>query len=462
MAKAVRHLTLRRQNAKTGNPGIWFARLAVPADVQDIVGRRVFIASTGESNPMRANAVAAPWLVDWQDRIQSARTAKADPIKAEIERLAGQYLQHRGDLDATASLLVFDVLDFAFQKLGRLTRAEQRRALLEAQGDVADAMGALPARAKAIDALDHISGRATPILAYLDRWKVATHLKGQSLDQAVSRIKKFASTVNEPIERLTGRHVQVWIESMIQPSDESKGYSVDTLGNYLASLRTYWEYLQSHDIVPLESRPFWNRKLQDRRNEVERAGQDRNRFEPSEVVKLWQMAEELRDEPLAAAIRLAAYSGARREGVCALTVQSIRRHHATGIDYLHFAEKSRSGIRAVPIHSKIADLIKTLVNGADSDGYLIHNTTVNKYGKRGDNIGGRFSRMKATMEFGGQHTFHSIRHTVIYLLRRAECPLEIRKNIVGHAPQGAHEGYGGVIDLTKKQEWLEKAICYPE
>jgi integrase len=323
-------------------------------------------------------------------------------------------------------------------------------------------MAALPAPAKAIAALDQISGRATPILAYLDRWKVATHLKGQSLDQAISRIKRFASTIDEPIERLTGRHVQVWIESMMLPSDDSKGYSADTLGNYLASLRTYWEYLQSHDIIPLDSRPFWNRKLQDRRNEVERAEQDRNRFEPPEVVKLWQKADETGDKPLAAAIRLAAYSGARREGVCALTVQSIRRQNESGIDFLHFAEKSRSGVRAVPIHSKIADLIKTLAKGADANGYLIHNTTINKYGKRGDNIGGRFSRMKAAMGYGGQHTFHSIRHTVIYLLRRAECPTEIRKNIVGHAPQGAHEGYGGVIDLLKKREWLEKAICYPE
>jgi integrase len=311
-------------------------------------------------------------------------------------------------------------------------------------------------------ALEQIGGRATPLLAYLERWKATTHLKGQSLDQVVARIKRFAGMVDQPIERLAGKHVQGWIEVMLHPADGSKACGVDTLRNYLASLRQYWEYLQSHDIVPLESRPFWNRKLQDSRNSLEKAKEDRRRFESSEVVKLWRRADEIGDRSLAAAIRLAAYTGARREGVCALTVQSIRRNPKTGLEFFHFEEKSKAGIRDVPIHSEIIGLVKGLMSCADADGYLIHNTTINKYGIRGDHIGRRFSRMKAAMGFGEQHTFHSIRHTVIYLLRRAECPLEIRKNIVGHAPQGAHEGYGGVIDLSKKKEWLERAIHYPE
>ena len=87
----------------------------------------------------------------------------------------------------------------------------------------------------------------------------------------------------------------------------------------------------------------------------------------------------------------------------------------------------------------------------------------NRYGQRGDALGKRFTRLKTSLGFDEHHTFHSLRHTVVHLFRKAECPLEIRNQILGHedGDAGAGAGYGGHIDQKHKLEWIKRAISYP-
>jgi hypothetical protein len=244
---------------------VWFARITVPKDVRNIIGKNILIASTGQTNPAKGHAIAAPMLAEWRARIEAARRTASDPIGAEIDRLATLYREGKGaDMDEAANLLVSDVLAFTFQKLGGVSRIEQRQALLNSGGDVKEALKSLPASATAIAALDRITGTATPFLAHVHRWKGATHLKGQTLDHAIVHIKDFVATVEEPIETLTGRHVQAWIEKQL-----SAGKKPNTVNNHLSSMRSYWEWMQSHDLAPESSRPFWNRKITNRKSEVE-------------------------------------------------------------------------------------------------------------------------------------------------------------------------------------------------
>lgn len=104
--------------------------------------------------------------------------------------------------------------------------------------------------------------------------------------------------------------VQKWIEGLSH-SATGDGIKPKTVNSYLASLRSYWEWLQSHDYVPESARPFWSRKVNGAKTEAEQAGDERERFEPIDVVRLWQAAEGKNDHPLANAIKLAAYTGAR-------------------------------------------------------------------------------------------------------------------------------------------------------
>jgi integrase len=195
-------------------------------------------------------------------------------------------------------------------------------------------------------------------------------------------------------------------------------------------------------------------------------------FLPADVVRLWKAAEAKGDLPLAASIRIAAYSGMRREGVCTLKVDAIKRDPETNIDFMHVSEKTAAGVRDVPVHPAIRELLTNLSQKADRDGYLIHSSDDNylihssddnKYQKRGDAIGKRFTRLTQERSFDSRFVFHSIRHTVAHLLETAECPEGVAQDIVGHVKQGMTFGlYSGRTRLDHRARWLEQAVRYPD
>ena len=118
----------------------WFARLTVPHDVRHVIGQNMFSAPTGERDPTEAYTKAQPILAAWRRRIETARRTAQDPLQVEVEELATEYRRlHDTQLDEAASLLVGDVLKFMFQRIGGLSRAQQRQALAEAGGDVTEA-----------------------------------------------------------------------------------------------------------------------------------------------------------------------------------------------------------------------------------------------------------------------------------------------------------------------------------
>jgi integrase len=249
---------------------------------------------------------------------------------------------------------------------------------------------------------------------------------------------------------LTGGHVQKWIETLLET------VSATTVRRKLSALRSYWEWMQSHEIIPPNRNPFEGRSVKDSRTKVEKALDKRQRFETADVLRLFEAAQ--KDNPLYALVRLAAYTGARREGLASLKTDSIVK--IQGIECLSLQEKTEAGVRNVPIHPEIAALIKELVKNS-GDGFLIP-SEVDKYGRRGDALGKRFTRLKTDLRFDKLHTFHSLRHTVVHLFRAAQCPLEIRNQILGHedGDAGAGAGYGGEIGEKLKLTWLTKAIRY--
>jgi integrase len=449
------HLIQRRKT--------WFARLGVPADVRHIIGRNIFIASTHEVDPSRANAVAAPMVVEWRKRIEDARRAAQDPLRAEVEKLTHSYRRYRNTaLNDAGVALVADVVEFIFERFGGFTPEQRRKALTDTHGEVEQAMRSLPEPAQAEAALGRITGNATPILAHLEEWKAVTHLKGKSLGQSISAINKFAKAVGEPMERLQGGHVQKWIDGLLRPKS-GEPVTAATVNSYLSGIRTYWEWMQSHDIIPAEQRPFWGRKVNDGRTSAKAADDKRDRFAPADVERLWEAAEAKGDAMLAAAIRIAAYSGMRREGICTLRVDSIQRDPDTDREFMHVSEKTAAGVRDVPIHPAIRELLTKLSNKPDTGSYLIHSSDHNKYGKRGDAVGKRFTRLKQELGFDDRHVFHSIRKTVAHLLETAECPEGVAQDIVGHVKPGMTFGlYSGLTRLDHRARWLETAVKYPE
>ncbi|HET7879631.1 MAG TPA: tyrosine-type recombinase/integrase [Acetobacteraceae bacterium] len=438
----------------------WFVRLVVPPDVRDIVGQAIFKIATGETDQHRAATMAAPIIADLQHRIAAARDAGKRPEQITAEQLAERYCAERKDDPEQAEMTrIEDVIAFALRAHGHNWRAYGRR-VVEAGYDAHAALRLLPDDGAAATTTDRITGNATPLLLNLDKWKPHAGLKPRPLDQAVASINEFARAIRKPIQRITGADVQRWIEALINPDAES-GLTAKTVNRKLAEIRNYWRWMQAHEIIALDHNPFAGRMARDPAHRRKGKDEKRQRFQPNDVVRCWTAAEQRGDAPLAAAIQIAAYSGARIEGAAQLRTTDIRVDPETQVRFMRMDDKTAAGDRYVPIHPKIARLIDRLIASADADGYLIHSTAKNKYGERSQPIGKRFGRLKSDLGFDGRYVFHSIRKTIAHLLETAECPPGVAKDIIGHAKTDMTFGiYSGETRMDHRARWLSKAIRY--
>jgi len=188
----------------------------------------------------------------------------------------------------------------------------------------------------------------------------------------------------------------------------------------------------------------------------------RQRFRIEDVVRIEHAAAAKGDNALASAIKIAAYSGARIEGVSQLRKSDIRIDPDTKIRFMRMDDKTAAGDRFVPVHPKIATLIDRLIKTAPADGYLIPSAAKNKYGERSQPIGKRFGRLKTDLDFDCRYVFHSLRKTVAHLFETAECPPGVAKDIIGHAKTDMTFGiYSGETRMDHRAKWLAKAVRYP-
>jgi site-specific recombinase XerD len=315
--------------------------------------------------------------------------------------------------------------------------------------------------------------RTTPFLHYLDDWKPHAGLKPRPLDQAISSLNHFDKAVAQPIQALEAKHVQNWIDQMIQrPPVTIKRKTgkvsiilppkAKTVARMLSEVRNYWRYLQSLEIVAVDRDPFANRRVKDPADRRETSDDKRQKWQPAQVVALWQHAATNSDLVLSNVVRIAAYSGARIEGIAQLKVSSIRTDPATGIRFMHMADKSIGGDRDVPIHPMIDGLIDDLIKMAKKDGYLIESSAGSKYTERGAPLGQRFGRMKTRLGYDHRFVFHSIRKTVTSLMQDASVAEGVAADIVGHIKPGLTYGvYGGITAMPLRAAELTRAISYP-
>ena len=439
----------------------WFVRMVVPPDVREIIGRSIIKVPTGRTDEHRAAAIAAGIVAKLQDQIRSAREAGKRLEQVTAEHLAERYrAEFQTDPEKAEITRITDVIEFMLKTNGEKW-SDYAGQVPKAGYDAYAALGRLNAGEAMTEAADRITGHATPFLSYLDKWKPHAGLKPRLLDQAISSIKQFEKAVGKPIEQIGEHDVQRWIETLINAEGES-GLSSKTVNRKLGEIRNYWTWMQQHRLVPKAHNPFDGHRVRDPASRRKSKDEERQRFRPEDVVRCWIAAEESNDEPLAAAIKIAAFSGARIEGVAQLRKGDIRDDPDTKIKFMRMNDKTAAGDRFVPVHPKIAGLIKRLAKDADEKDYLIHSTAENKYGERSQPIGKRFGRLKTDLGFDHRYVFHSIRKTVTHLLEIAECPPGIAKDIIGHANTDLTFGiYSGETRMDHRLRWLKKAIVYP-
>jgi hypothetical protein len=251
--------------------------MVVPTDVRDIIGQAVFKVPTGHSDQHKAATVATQIVADLQHRIATAREAGRRLEQVTAEQLAQRYRAERVADPANAEVtVVTDVIRFVLEKHGQRW-VDHAKLVREAGYDVHAALRVLPGGDTAAQAADQITGHATPLLTYLERWRPLAGLKPRPLDQAVSSIKQFDMAVGKPIEQIEAKNVQQWIDGLINPDGET-GLNSKTVNRKLGEIRNYWKWMQSHEIVPDDRNPFAGRRVRDPTNRRKSKEEQRQRF----------------------------------------------------------------------------------------------------------------------------------------------------------------------------------------
>ncbi len=397
----------------------WYVQIAVPVDLQPLIGKKVVIRSLRTRNLEEAQVLR--WEV-------------AGQIKAWFHHLRQQ--------PATADLVAL---------------AKKGRAIIEAGGSSpADMQWGLDRRieedARRRFGIDPATGDPVApetVLAEYDRLRriiegstgtlisealeshlqeIGRRVRGQTLKARRRRVEAFQAHIgDQEVQTITRAHAGDYITRVLVPAPGS----IKTKRDTVSDLSTFFGWCEQRGIT--DHNPFHRMAgtIRDTsRGTAERKQARRRPWSDAEIRRLRRaMAEHLKpDDPLHLVVEIGLYSGMRLNEIC-----SMRRANVHGGAFHVVEGKTDAAIRAVPIHPRLEALIAAqagpwLVPGLRPGG---------EDGKRSHGISKRFGRYVRQWGFTDRRlTFHSFRHGFITKLEQAGVPLPTIQLIVGHARQG--------------------------
>lgn len=402
---------------------VWFATMKVPPDLQQRIGKTKFKKSLQTTDQRTAKLRAVPLVAMWKAQLRQAH-GQSDAVVEEAKRWRDALLEAKAaGAEDQLDILPDLITDHA-------ERLEERKG--EAAGKTF---------ANIAFGLDH------PLDEHYEAWRVSiAHLAPKTQDQSEKDVKRLLARF-KTLKAMTPEAAAKWLEDL-----QKGGATLSSLKRMVSFWRSYWRFLAKKKLVKLAEFPFELTLVDVPKSQ---RGESWRPFLPKDVVTLWTRAAEKGDGDLANLIRLGAYSGCRIEELCSLRTMDVREDAFTVVD-----AKTLAGIREVPLHPSISDLMKALVEKSE-DGFVLSGLTMNKYEDRSNAIGKRFGRLKTTLGFGRSHVFHSIRKTVVTLMENAGVSENVAADVVGHEkPRITYGLYSGGADLAVKAEALSKVV-YP-
>lgn len=397
-----------------------YAVFTVPADVRSVVGKARFVQSTKTAHRPTAKVRASLLVAGWQAAIAKARGTMPNPEATFWESLRHDAINAQ---DEASEFAVHDLIEKALERV--------------------------PDKAKASELWKFATGQTTPLAPLLADWKASLKLAPKTVDQRHRDVSRMADHFMN-LEALEPKRIKAWTDGLMK-----EGASAVTMARMGEGCRSLWAYLRDSGTVPVEMLDPFTGSF---RLAVKRAPKNavsRQAFTAEDLALIHQQAVSSDDTALADLIALGAYTGARIEELCSLTVKT-----SAGDAFTINDAKTDAGIRQVPIHPRLAPVVKRLQE-ASTDSYLIPSTAAGKYGVRSDPLSKRFGRLKAVMGFAPAYVFHSIRKTVATQLEQAGVPEGIAADILGHEKQTLSYGlYSSGSSAKDKLKAISK-VAYP-
>lgn len=446
------------------NESIWYARLAVPEDVQKSIGKKVFVQSLKTASRTEAVHASHTHLANWRAQIQAARREKQlpegwqeDVIAATLEVDALIKTRKRaiiGEAVPPSSIPASEVERFKhdhpelYEYIGIVVDSQLEKGIageLELQDSINRAFKTILQKAittkhpftldqrqeLALLVTDPSSHKVkSPItkvrLANFRTHRVNQKIAPKTVDQQESKLEKlseFLASNQRPLEFDT---ISAWLNSLQLKSK--------TLTQYLLAGSMFWKWANRNDEqwradYKDRANPFEHHELPKMRAK-ERAANKRKDFSLESLSMLHDAAIKRGQSILADLILFGLYTGARIEEICKLTKDNVVT--IEGVQCFDVIDsKTVAGIRTVPIHPALKKIVSRLSNES-KDGFLIPSKSRNQYGFRSDPYSKAFGRLKTAHGFGRTQVFHSIRATVVTQLQRANVKGTLIAEIVGH------------------------------
>lgn len=281
---------------------------------------------------------------------------------------------------------------------------------------------------------------------------ISEYLAEYKKTRSPSTISKHTLAVRLLLEHLTVADTEVTgitrtsVTQFIRALKPKK--SAQTIQNYLSGLNSVYEYARRcYDGIPAAS-PFIGHRL-----EAKRTVSSYQPFTQAEITTLLVNAE----EELHDVIFIGLYSGMRLNEIASLGVDDVPE--INGVQCFRIqAAKTKAGVRLVPIHSSLANIIEKYkrLNAQGQHGrYLLPKANAIKRAdaKRGPWFSQQFTRLrnKVLPNATDRQCFHSLRGMFITELDRTGVPEDRIALIVGHE-RGKTESfrtYSGGAELAE-------------
>jgi integrase len=296
-----------------------------------------------------------------------------------------------------------------------------------------------------------------PLDAHLEahlREAAITPRAAQERRTAVRRVTEWRPGAT--LRSLGRKQAGQYVSDVLAHGDPKTGNKV------LSNLSSYWAWLVKRGHV--DDNPWAGQRLSERKR---RNGEKERPFTDEEMRTLlygaWPAGMRNRDR-LHDAMRIAALSGMRIEEICRLTVGDC----AGGVFDVRQA-KTAAGVRKVPIHSDLGEVIERRTAGRAATEFLIAEIEKAK-GERSMPVSKQFTRYRRSVgvdERGeGKRralvNFHSFRRWFITKAEQAGQPPHIFEAIVGHKRQGMSLGvYSGGPSVEVQMRGCVEAVRLP-
>jgi integrase len=429
--------------------------MVIPKDVKHFFGNKTkFHKTTGcKFDQIKLAEIQAKKMVyEWKSLIKQARSNSSDPIFNDAIALR-RYIKEYESYDKTnlpkdfpkeldIELFKDQVLDSVAEEISEI----ERKSGTEVAKDVSNVA----------------FGKRRYLKNLIDDWEkneLLRRLEPKTVDGRKSNINLICKTFPTIDRFFKEDSVKNWLNSL----HSSGQYTASRIGkicdagksfyNYLDDIGEFKELRTSQSIsnpfiVPKQLRIGKNRKSKQQYFKKEWIP-----FTTDEVICCYQtVLDKGEDQQLLDLIQIGAYTGMRIEEICSLKIEEIDMKKGS----IQVTDsKTISGIREVPIHSKLIPRIKKLIKDSE-DGYLISGLTFNKYKDRSNAIGKRFGRLKKSLGFESLKVFHSIRKTVATTFENHQVLENIVADIIGHdKPRMTYGIYSSGTNLIIKKQKIE-------